>query len=55
MGRKAGFDGGQKGKRNGGTSLNSIKLILKKAIRSLLRTRYDSFFVVDEVTSPEAQ
>ena len=30
MGRKVGFDGGQKGKRNGGKSLNSIKLILAK-------------------------
>ena len=28
MGRKVGFDGGQKGKKNGGKSLNSIKLIL---------------------------
>ena len=28
MGRKIGFDGGQKGKRNGGRSLNSVKLIL---------------------------
>ena len=28
MGRKVGFDGGQKGQRNGGKSLNSIKLIL---------------------------
>jgi len=28
MGRKVGFDGGKKGQRNGGKSLNSIKLIL---------------------------
>jgi hypothetical protein len=28
MGRKVGFDGGRKGKKNGGKSLNSIKLIL---------------------------
>ena len=30
MGRKVGYDGGQKGQRNGGKSLNSIKLILAK-------------------------
>lgn len=30
MGRKVGFDGGKKGERNGGRSLNSIKLILVK-------------------------
>jgi hypothetical protein len=30
MGRKVGFDGGKKGQRNGGRSLNSIKLILAK-------------------------
>ena len=28
MGRKVGFDGGQKGKRNGNKSLNSIRMIL---------------------------
>ena len=28
MGRKVGYDGGKKGQRNGGKSLNSIKLIL---------------------------
>ena len=33
MGRKVGFDGGQKGKRNGGRSLNSVKLILSDGNR----------------------
>ncbi len=33
MGRKVGFDGGKKGKRNGGKSLNSIKLILANGNR----------------------